>query len=222
MIRLLWTMLVTELRLANRDRGQWLLGVIFFVLVVSLFPLGTNPQPRLLAQVAPAVIWTAALTAALTGLDRLWRSDYEEGVLDQYRLASTPLALIAFIKALAHWLTTGLLMTLCAPLLAVMLGLPSQALWPLICGLLLGTPILSLMGSIAVALTLAVKKSGVLVPLLVLPLYAPVLIFGAGAASAAAVGGAYDVPLLMLGALLLLAATLTPLATAVALDAAGE
>lgn len=206
-----------DLLLAARHRGELANPLLFFVLVVSLFPLGLTPQPELLRTLAPGVIWVAALLATLLSLDRMFRSDFEDGALEQMLLAPHPVTVLVLAKVLAHWLVTGLPLLVVAPLLGVLLALPGQALGPLLATLLLGTPVLSLVGAIGVALTVGLRKGGALLSLVVLPLYVPVLIFAAGAVDAAAAGLPVTGHLYVLGALLLLALTLAPLAAAAAL-----
>ena len=206
-----------ELSLALRRRGELFNPLVFFVLVVSLFPLGVGPGPQLLATIAPGVIWVAALLATLLAMERLFRSDYDDGSLEQLLLSPQPLALLSLCKILAHWLTSGLPLTLISPLLGVLLHLPGPAYATLALSLLLGTPTLCLVGAIGVALTVGLPRGGVLLALLVLPLYIPVLIFGTAAVVAAASGLPATGQLALLGAMLALALTLAPLAVAAAL-----
>ncbi len=206
-----------DLQLAFRRRSELLNPVLFFVLVVSLFPLGIGPGPQTLALIAPGVIWVAALLATLLAMERLFKSDFEDGSLEQLLLSPQPLAVLALAKVLAHWLTTGLPLLLVSPLLGVLLHLPAEASGALLLSLLLGTPSLSLIGAIGVALTVSLRRGGVLLTLLVLPLYVPVLIFGTAAVAAAATGLPYDGQLALLGAILALALTLAPLAIAAGL-----
>jgi heme exporter protein B len=206
-----------DLQLAFRRRSELLNPVLFFVLVVSLFPLGIGPGPQTLALIAPGVIWVAALLATLLAMERLFRADFEDGSLEQLLLSPHPPALLALAKVLAHWLTTGLPLLLASPLLAVLLHLPAEAGGALLLSLLLGTPALSLIGAIGVALTVSLRRGGVLLTLLVLPLYVPVLIFGTAAVAAAATGLPYTGQLALLGAILVLALTLAPLAIAAGL-----
>ncbi|MFA5628040.1 MAG: heme exporter protein CcmB [Thiohalomonadaceae bacterium] len=206
-----------DLSLAMRQRGQWLNPLLFFVLVVALFPLGLNPDPNLLRTIAPGVIWVGALLAAMLSLETLFRSDFDDGSLEQMALTSHPLALLVLAKSMAHWLVSGLPLLLMAPLLALLLNLESHAVLILLTTLALGTPLLSLIGGIGVALTVGLRRGGVLLSLLVLPLYVPVLIFAAGAVGNAQAGMAVTGQLAFLGALLALAIALAPLATAAAL-----
>jgi len=210
-------LLLRDLRLAVRQRHELANPLIFFVLVVSLFPLAMTPTPELLQQLAPGVIWVAALLAVLLSLDRLFKQDYEDGSLDQLMLSPNPLVILVLAKVMAHWLLTGLPLVLIAPLLAMFMRIPDQAVTVLMFSLLLGTPVLSLVGAIGVSLTVAVNRGGVLLSLIILPLYIPVLIFGANAVDVASDGLGVRGQLLFLGAVLALAVSLAPVATAVAL-----
>lgn len=206
-----------DLLLAYRARGESANPLIFFVIVTTLFPLASSAEPRLLALLAPGVVWVAALLAALLSLDQLFRSDYEDGSLEQLLLSPHPLPLLVLAKLLAHWLSTGLPLLLAAPLMAVLLHLPSAGLPTLALSLLLGTPVLSAIGSIGAALTVGLRRGGVLISLLILPLYIPVLIFATLAVAAAAQGLPALGQLLVLGALLVLSLMLAPFAAAAAL-----
>jgi heme exporter protein B len=206
-----------DLQIAIRKRSELLNPILFFILVVSLFPLGIGPEPRLLGEIAPGIIWVAALLATLLSMERLFRSDFEDGALEHLLLSPHALSLLALAKVLAHWLVTGLPLILVSPLLGVLLHLPAEAIQVLPLTLLLGTPILSLLGAVGAALTLGLRGGGVLTSLLVLPLYIPVLIFGSGAVGAAASGVGYAAYLLLLGAFLLFASVLTPWAVSLAL-----
>lgn len=205
-----------ELRLAARCRSEWLLPPFFFVVVVALFGLGTRPNDPQLAAFAPAILWMAALLSALLGLDRLFRSDFEDGSLEQLCLSSTPLSFAILIKLIAHWLTSGLPLALMAAPAASVLGL-QQGAGTLVAGLLLGTPCLSLIGGFVAALTVGLPRAGALLPVLVLPLLVPVLVFGSGAVRAAQAGLDAGAPLYFLGAILVLCLTLIPWAAAAAL-----
>lgn len=215
-------LLQRDLRLALRRRADTLAALFFFVIVVSLFPLGVGPERELLRTMAPGVVWVAALLASMLSLGRLFADDHQDGTLEQLLLASCPLPLLVLAKMTAHWLVSGLLLTLTAPLLALQFGLPLESLGALAASLLLGTPLLSLIGGVGAALTVGVRGAGVLLSLLVLPLVTPVLIFGAGAVEAAAgglgVGGHFS----LLGAMFALALFLAPLAAAAALRIAVE
>ncbi len=210
-------LLIRDLRLALRNRHELANPLIFFVLVVSLFPMAVTPTPDALRAMAPGVIWVSALLAVLLSLDRLFKQDYEDGSLDQLMLSPNPLMILVLAKVLAHWLLTGLPLVLIAPLLGLFMSLPIEAIEVLIYSLLLGTPVLSLVGAIGVSLTVAVNRGGVLLSLIILPLYIPILIFGANAVDVAANGMSVRGQLLFLGAVLALALSLAPLATAVAL-----
>jgi heme exporter protein B len=206
-----------ELILAVRRSSDVLTPLIFFVLTGLLFTLGLEPEPNLLARVAPGVIWVAALMAALLGTERLFRMDMETGVLEQLALSPQPLAWLMAARLVGHWLTTGLPLVLIAPLMAAMLGLPTEAWGALLLGLLLGTPVLAVLGAIGAALTVSLRASGALLGLLVLPLAIPVLIFGARAPAEAMIAGGQPAPgLWLLAALLALAASLGPAVVALA------
>lgn len=215
-------LLQRDLRLALRRRADTLAALFFFVIVVSLFPLGVGPERELLRTMAPGVVWVAALLASMLSLGRLFADDHQDGTLEQMLLAPCPLPLLVLAKMAAHWLVSGLLLTLVAPLLALQFGLPAESLGVLATSLLLGTPLLSLIGGVGAALTVGVRGAGVLLSLLVLPLVAPVLIFGAGAVEAAAAGLGVAGHFSLLGAMLALALFLAPLAAAAALRIAAE
>jgi heme exporter protein B len=206
-----------DLLLALRRRADALNTLAFFVIVVSLFPLGVGPEPALLRAIAPGVVWVAALLASMIALQRLFASDHADGTLEQMALAPQPLGLMVGAKVLAHWLVSGFPLVIVAPLLGLQFGLPAESLGILTLSLALGTPTLGLIGAIGAALTLGLRGSGVLVSLLVLPLYIPVLIFGAGAVESAASGMATGAHLSLLGAFLVGALFFAPWATAVAL-----
>lgn len=211
-----------DLRLALRQRAEAWLVVLFFVLTAALFPFGVGPEPNLLARIAPGIIWVVALLAVLLSLERLFLADFEDGSLEQLLLAPLPLEFAVLAKVLAHWLTTGLPLIAAAPLLAVLFHMDMAGLGVLLLAMLLGTPVLSLVGGIGAALTLGARRGGVLIPLLVLPLYVPALIFGVGATDAALHGLAARPHLLLLGAMLLAMLVVAPLAAAAALRQAGE
>lgn len=211
-----------DLRLALRQGGDTALVVAFFVLTVVLFPFGVGPEPEVLARSAPGILWVAALLAALLSLDRLFLPDYEDGSLDLIALSPLPLELAALAKSAAHWVSTGVPLALISPALALVVNLDPRAIATLLASLLIGTPALSLIGGVAAALTLGARRQGVLLSLLVLPLYVPPLIFGAGAVEAAALGMPPRVDLLLLGALTLAALSLCPWAAAAALRQALE
>ena len=217
-----WAIVERDLRLGLGAQGAALTTLLFFVLAISLFPLGVGPEPQLLARISAGVIWVAALLAAQLSLDRLFQADYEDGTLELLARAPLPLTLTIAAKLLAHWLGTGLPLALIAPLLAIMLQMDAEALPVLLLALLLGTPSLSLIGGIGAALTLGARRGAVLVPLLTLPLLIPVLIFGVGAVEAAAFGLSASPHLLLLGAFLALALVLSPFAAAAAVKLALE
>jgi heme exporter protein B len=198
------------------------MAVLFFVLTASLFPFAIGPEPNLLIRIAPGIIWVTALLAVLLSLERLFLADFEDGSLELLALARTPLALAVAAKILAHWLTTGLPLMAAAPLIALLYDMDPAGLVVLLAAMALGTPSLSLIGAIGAALTLGARRGGVLIPLLVLPLYVPVLIFGVSAIDADLAGLSSKPHLLLLGALLALALPLAPLASAAALRQALE
>jgi len=191
--------------------------LLFFAMVVALFPLGLGPEPEKLAGFAPGVLWITALLSHLLTSDSVFRSDFDDGSLEQLLLAPQPLYLSALAYIGAHWLTTGLLLAVVSPLFALMLNLPVAALGALVASLLLGTAVLSLLGAIGAALTVGLKRGGMLISLLILPLYMPVLIFGSAAVQAAVSGNPTGPYLAILGALLCLAIALAPLAAAAGL-----
>ncbi|HET6602791.1 MAG TPA: heme exporter protein CcmB [Xanthomonadaceae bacterium] len=206
-----------DLLLVWRRRGDALQPVLFALLVATLFPLALGPEPQTLARIAPGVIWVAVLLAGVVSLDTLFRSDLEDGSLEQLLLAPQPLAPMVFAKVLVHWSTTALPLLLATPLLAAFLNLDPALLVPMLASLALGSPLLSLIGAMVVALTVGMRRSGMLLALLALPLYVPVLIFGAGSVMAAAAGLPYTGALLILGAGLALALVIAPVATSAAL-----
>jgi len=210
-------MVMRDLTLAMRHRSDVLTTVFFFIIVVSLFPLGVGPDAALLREMAAGVVWVAALLASMLSLTRLFADDYNDGTLEQLMLVPQPLALIVLGKVLAHWIISGLPLVLMSPLLGLQFGLEGDELIMLMVTLLIGTPVLSLLGAIGAALTLGLRGGGVLVSLLVLPLYIPILIFGAGAVTASAAGMGADGHLSLMGAILLLALVLAPWASAAAL-----
>ena len=206
-----------DLLLAMRQRADVLTRLFFFIIVVSLFPLGVGPEINMLRAMAPGVMWVAALLASMLSLERMFSSDYLDGTLEQMLLSPQPLSLVVLGKVLAHWLVTGVPLVLIAPVLGIQFNLPMDALLVLTASLLLGTPVLSLIGAIGAALTLGLRGGGVLVSLLVLPLYIPVLIFGAGAVEASSVGLGASTHLSLLGAFLLASLVFAPWAAAAAL-----
>lgn len=217
MLKALNCVIRRDLLLAFRRRSDVLTTLFFFVIVATLFPLGVGPEAALLRTMAPGILWVAALLASMLALGRLFALDHADGTLEQMLLSAEPLTVIVIGKLIAHWLVSGLPLVLLAPLLAVQFDLPRDSVAVLFFSLLIGTPVLSLIGSIGAALTLGVRGGGVLVSLLVLPLYIPVLIFGAGAVGAQASGLGSSAHLLLLGGVLAGAAALAPWATAAAL-----
>jgi len=211
-----------DLRLALRQRADALMVVLFFVLTAAIFPFGVGPEPNLLERMGPGVIWVTALLAVLLSLERLFLADYEDGSLELLVLTPLPLEFAVLAKTLAHWLTTGVPLIAAAPLLALLYNMDPAALPMLVVAMLLGSPSLSLIGAIGAALVLGARRGGVLIPLLVLPLNVPVLIFGVGAVDAALAGLNARPHLLFLGAILLVFLVVTPLAGAAALRQAAE
>ena len=208
---------VRDLRLALRRRSDTFAALFFFVIVVSLFPLGIGPEPQLLRRMAAGVVWVAALLAAMLSLTRLFADDFQDGTLEQMLLAATPLPLLVLAKMAAHWLVSGLLLALASPVLALQFDLSAGGVGILALSLILGTPLLSLIGGIGAALTVGLRGGGVLLSLLVLPLYVPVIIFGAGAVEAGAAGLGVSGHFSLLGAMLAVSTVLAPMAAATAL-----
>jgi heme exporter protein B len=209
-----------ELRLALRRKGDALNVLVFFVVVASLFPLGVGPEPNQLRAMAAGVTWIAALLAAVLSLPRLFAADYADGTLEQMLVSPEPLAVIVLAKTAAHWLLTGLPLALAAPLIGMQYDLPSDALVVLLASLLIGTPVLSLLGAAGAALTLGVRGGGALLGLLVLPLFVPVLVFGAGAVTSALIGINPSAHLSLLGAFLAVSSLIGPWAACAALRVA--
>jgi heme exporter protein B len=217
MFHFLLTVIRRDLLLAARRRGDWLTSQFFFVMVASMFPLGIGPDPATLRMIGPGVVWVSALLASLLSLPRLLAEDYRDGSLEQMLLAPQPAVLLALGKALAHWLIYGIPLLIISPILGIQFALPAEAIAVLMLSLLIGTPILSLLGSVGAALTLGLRGSGVLLTLLILPLYVPVLIFGAGAVDAALAGTGAESHLSLLGAILILSLMVAPWVAAAAL-----
>jgi heme exporter protein B len=211
------TLLRRDVALALRLGGGGGIGLAFFVLTVLLLPLGVGAEGAVLGRIAGGLLWIAALLAALLSLDRLFQADWEDGSLDQLMLAPMPLEQVVLVKAAAHWLTTGLPMTLIAPVLGVMLQLPASALPVLVIAMAAGTPALSLVGAVGAAITVGVRRGGLLLSILVLPLYVPTLVFGARTVERALLALDPVPPLALTGAITLLAAALAPFAAAAAL-----
>ncbi|HTP61317.1 MAG TPA: heme exporter protein CcmB [Burkholderiales bacterium] len=209
-----------ELQIALRRRGDALNVLVFFVVVASLFPLGVGPEPGLLRAMAAGVVWIAALLAALLSLPRLFAADHADGTLEQMLVSPQPLPLIVLAKIAAHWLTTGLPLAIAAPLIGLQYGLPGDALGVLLVSLLIGTPVLSLLGAAGAALTLGVRGGGALAGLLVLPIFVPVLVFGAGSVTAMLIGINPSSYLSLLGAFLAVSSLVGPWAACAALRVA--
>lgn len=205
-----------DLRIAFRRPGEVMTPAMSFVLVTTLFPLGLSPQPELLRTIAPGVVWVAALLAGLIGQESLFKSDYEDGSLEQLALSPVPLPLIAATRVVSHWFVTGLPVVVLAPLMGLLMAYPIQAMSSLVLSLILGTFTLSLLGAVGAALTVGLRQGGMLMPILVLPLAVPVLIFGAQAAAQAARGEDPAGALYLLAAMLMLGITLAPFAIAAA------
>lgn len=222
MLSIFLAILRRDLLLAFRRRSDVLGTLFFYVMVVSLFPLGVGPEAGLLRTMAPGVLWVAATLASMLALGRLFAADYADGTLEQMALTPDPLSVIVLAKVVAHWVVCGLPLVLLAPLLALQFDLPGSSARVLCLSLLLGTPVLSLVGAICAALTLGARSTSVLMALLVLPLYVPVLIFGAGAVSAENAGAGADAHLLLLGACLAASLAIGPYATSAALRIALE
>ncbi len=203
-----------DLLLAYRRRSELATPLIFFVMVTGLFPLALSPEPALLRTLAPGVVWVAALLAGLIGQESLFKSDYEDGSLEQLLLSPAPLEFVVLLRVFTHWLVTGLPLVILSPLMGLLLNYPAAAMGTLVVSLLLGTPILSFLGAVGAALTVGLRRSGMLLPILILPLAVPVLIFGASTAARAASGEPTAAPLYFLGAMLVLVVTLAPYAIA--------
>lgn len=212
-----WSVVKRDIKIGWQGGSTSSMVVAFFIIVVTLFPIGVGPEQSVLARIAVGVIWVAALLACLLSLDRIFQADYEDGTLDQYALSRLPLELIVIGKSLAHWLTTSLPLILITPVLAVLLNMNDAALLPLIYAMLIGTPALSLIGTIGASLTVSLKRGGVLLSLLILPLYVPVLIFGVMAVDAGISGIGSNASLFFLAAVTLFSLAITPWVSAAAL-----
>ncbi|MDH3607714.1 MAG: heme exporter protein CcmB [Gammaproteobacteria bacterium] len=217
MLSALLTIIRRDLLVAFRRRAELMNPILFYVIVVTLFPLGVSPDQEFLSQLAPGVVWVTALLAALISMESIFRQDFDDGSVEQLFLSQHPPTILILGKVIAHWLITGLPMLVIVPLMALLLYIPQQAIPTLFITVLIGTPILSLIGAIGVALTAGLRGGGVLLGLLVLPLYIPVLIFASGAVSAAIEGLPYSGHVAMLGAGLILALILSPLAISASL-----
>jgi len=216
------TVLARDLRLALRQRGDSLTAVGFFAIAAVLFPFGVGPEAGVLSRIAGGVLWVTALLAALLSLEAVFVSDFEDGTLDQLIMSGQPLSFIVLAKVIAHWMTTGIPLIIIAPVLAPTLNLPAEGYAPLIAALALGTPTLSLLGAVGASLVLGARRGGVLLSLLILPLYIPVLIFGTAAVEAGLTGLSVQAPLMVLAGLFIIALTLAPFAAAVALKQAAQ
>lgn len=211
-------LIARDLRLAGRIGGGAELGAVFFLVVISLFPFAVGADTRLLERLAPAIVWIGALLATLLGLDRLFQADEEEGALDHLLLAPLPTPAMALAKALAHWLATGLPLCLVAPVLGLMLALPAERIAPLVATLAVGTPALTLLGAVGAAVTVGLRRGGLLLSILMLPMAAPILIFGVAAASASPIDpNGFLQPFLFLCAYALLLLVVCPIAAGIAL-----
>ncbi len=206
-----------DLTLAYRRRAELVNPLLFFILVTTMFPLGIGNDPVLIQKVGPGVVWVAALLSALLSLDAMFRSDYEDGSLEQFMLSAHPVSILVLAKVLAHWMVTGLPLFIAAPLLAMMLNIPVAAIPTLMLTLILGTPVLSLIGSVGVALTVGLRRGGVILSLLVLPLFVPVLIFATDAVQTAIAGIPTTAQISILSAMLVGSLVLAPPATAASL-----
>ena len=222
MFKPLFWVIRRDLTIAMRRRSDVFTTLIFFVIVVSLFPLGIGPEPNTLRQIAPGIVWVGALLASMLALEQIFSADHRDGTLEQMLLTPQPVALLVVGKVLAHWLVSGVPLVVMAPILGLQYDLSVDVQLILVASLLLGTPALSLIGAIGAALTLGLRSGGVLLALLVLPLYIPVLIFGAGAVEATASGLGGQAHLSMLAAILVGSMVLAPLATAAALRVAED
>lgn len=218
MIRVAWALMLRDLRLAARVGGSGALGLVFFLMVVTLVPFGLGPDLKLLARIGPAILWIAAVLATLIGLDRLFQADEEDGALDLMRLSPAPPEIVVVAKVAAHWLTTGLPLALCVPLFGLLVALDGDAMLRTALALLLGTPALTFTGAVGAALAASIRRGGLIVAVLVLPLMTPILIFGVAAADPA--GEAADGALRILAGLSLASAAVGTLAAAAALKAA--
>jgi heme exporter protein B len=222
MLKFLFTVIRRDVLLAARRRGDWLTAQFFFVMVVSMFPLGVGPEPGMLRTIGPGVVWVAALLASLLSLGRLFADDHRDGTLEQMLLSPYPNTLLTLGKAIAHWIINGIPLLIIAPVLGIQFNLPVEALGVLVLSLAIGTPILSLLGSIGAALTLGLRGGGALVTLLILPLYVPALIFGAGAVEGVLAGTGSEAHLSLLGAFLLMSLLVAPWVSALALKVSVE
>lgn len=207
-------LLKRDLLLASRKIGETLIGIVFFVLAATLFPIGVGASPDLLSRIGPGIIWVLALLSVLVSLERLFAADFEDGTLEQLVLAPTPLEWLVLAKCIAHWLVSGALLALISPLLALLMNLPATAIWTMPLALLIGTPCLTLIGAIGASLLVGSRRSGALLAIIILPLYIPVLIFGVSAVDGYVLGLGGASQLLVLGAMTVAAAAMAPFAIA--------
>ncbi|MCC3861947.1 heme exporter protein CcmB [Pseudemcibacter aquimaris] len=217
MIRLFKAIALRDIKVSWSGGSTSSMVVAFFIIVVTLFPLGVGPELNMLSRISVGVIWVAALLSCLLSLDRIFLADYEDGTLDQYALSPISMEWIVIAKALAHWVTTSLPLILITPLLGILMNMPDNAYLPLIFTMLVGTPALSLIGTIGASLTVSLKRGGVLLSLLILPLYVPILIFGVMAVDALTIGSGGNATLMILGAATLFSLAITPWAAAAAI-----
>ena len=217
MSRVFFLLILREARLLARRPAELANPLVFFAIVIALFPLAVGPETQMLRTLSPGLIWVAALLAVLWSLENLFRSDFEDGSLDQWVVSPHPLTVLVLAKVFAHWLFSGLALVLLSPVLAIMLGLPADRVPILLASLLLGTPVLSLLGAVGAALTVGLKRGGILLALLILPLYIPVLILGSGVLQAALQGLPTLGYLLWMASLMMLTITVTPFAIAAGL-----
>ncbi|MGC9492839.1 heme exporter protein CcmB [Vibrio genomosp. F10] len=217
MISTMNTIVRRELLIAFRRQADIFNPLWFFIIVITLFPLSIGPEPNLLARIAAGIVWVAALLSALLSLERLFRDDFQDGALEQMMLMPIPLPVVVISKVFAHWVLTGLPLIIISPLLLILLSLDYETWKAVVLTLIIGTPALSFIGAIGVALTVGLQKGGVLLSLLILPLYIPILIFATSAIDAASLGAAYNGQLAILGAMLAGSMTMTPFAISVAL-----
>ena len=212
MFKPLFALLKWDLLSVVRDRSDWLIAIIFFTIIVSLFPLGVDAQSAVLSTFAPAAIWVATLLSSLLSLERVFKDDFDNGILEQLMLSTRNIYTIVWARVFTHWCTTGLPFTILAPLYGYALGIPIHALTDVIFGLLLGTPTLSALGALGAALTVSLRQGGMLLALLIMPFYIPLLIFGTNAIDLAASGLPTNAPLAFLGAMLIIGIALVPIA----------
>ncbi len=215
MSRLFFAICRRDIRLSWSQGSSASMVIAFFIIVVSLFPLGVGPEQNMLGRISVGVIWVAALLACLLSLDRIFQADYEDGSLDQFALSPLPLELVVLAKSLSHWLTTALPLIIITPLLGLLMNLANDAYLPLMMAMLIGSPALSLIGTIGAALTISIRRGGVLLSLLILPLYVPILIFGVMSVDGLRLGE--NAPMLFLGAFSLFSLALTPWVAAAAI-----